>query len=438
MAPQPQPVNPLAQFGQIIQGVAGQNQVPSFSGLPLGMTSSGVNAAFSPEVLFASGLYSPQQLNAGIEATLQNLLAKYQRDISGGQIPFGATEGYFVYNQKPQYAEGTELGNVIRGAANGIIAGEFTADDAVAKLKKGLDDGTIPATVAPYFSQLAADIKQFGDTELPNYRQNIAKYQYETGGRQADIPMPTRQQAMLEYYNQIGMPQLAVLPDPTAQYQIDPFLFMDKGRFEDLGQRASSAQTAYESELRRLEPQLQKRLGFFNRAVPAIKASNKAYERYIEENRGGKTAGDIARGIGLLGAGAATGAIPGLGIPFLVGGFRNLFGEKKPSAKVIAGAKRKGMEAAKAEMAKTGIQLQDPNLRAQLIGKIAGELSPSAKKARYESILANQAMKMDAMRAQREIEKAQAALTSMGLTPFDQARNQLLMNAAVFSAKKRN
>jgi hypothetical protein len=205
-----------------------------------------------------------------------------------------------------------------------------------------------------------------------------------------------------------------------------------------LGQQADSAQNAYESELRRLEPQLQKRLGFFGRAVPAIKESNKAYERYIEENRGGKTAGDIARGVGLLALSPVAGILPFGNVPFVAGAFKNLFGEKKPSAKVIAGAKRKGMEAARAEMDKINKQLANPSTRETLIGRIAGDLSPSARKARYESILANQAAKMDAMRAQREIEKAQAVLTSMGLTPFDQARNQLLMNAATFSAKKRN
>jgi hypothetical protein len=183
---------------------------------------------------------------------------------------------------------------------------------------------------------------------------------------------------------------------------------------------------------------LQKQLGFFGRAVPAIKAANKAYEQYIQQNRGGRTAGDIARGVGLLALSPVGAVVPGGGIPFVTGAFKNLFGEKKPSEKVIAGAKRKGMEAARAEMDKINKQLANPSTRETLIGRIAGELSPSARKARYESILANQAAKMDAMRAQREIEKAQAVLTSMGLTPFEQARNQLLMNAATFSAKKKN
>jgi hypothetical protein len=195
------------------------------------VSPANIASAMSPNVLFSSGLVDPDTVDAGIASTYQQLLADWESR-NNADLPAEASDLYLSPITSKYSGRTDELGIFINEALANIKSGFITAE----KVKAGILDGTIGAPSGA--SEALVDLgPQLDDFEKRVERQNDAKLKFEITQAQKGVtsaPAPTLEQARSKYYKDLGVPEMALLPDVSAKYQFDPSMFADKARTEQL------------------------------------------------------------------------------------------------------------------------------------------------------------------------------------------------------------
>jgi hypothetical protein len=428
--------NGLGDIGALLNYIGRQNaaNLPNFSPIQPGMTSSLVSGAFSPETMFASGSFSPQALQGAIDSAYQQLLNKYNQELSRiTAVPFEATFGSLSINSDQLYSPGTEIGELMRDAVNSIALGQRTAAQALDDINKGISSGVVPADVANYVGKIGDDLKRIEERELPQYRQAIQKYQYDAQQQLANAGLmePTRQDARMKVYSDLGVPQMALLPDPTEQFQLDPYMFADQelvSRYKNMAQAGGE------------------RLGsIVTGALPAAERQAAREARWLSPER--ITAGIEARKKATAAGEKAKRDFLGNNVPKSDRGFfqkgLDLLGEDRLLGWTVGGPNRDDFLLApiKAEAEKRFTSAYEKALANELSKykpKTAEQIvmaSPGAREANKQRLVGEAALRVLAGGTAPRVAKAQAFLANAGITPFSQAMNQILLNAQAAGTK---
>lgn len=242
------------------------NVLTGASSLP---SASSLAGAMNPETLVALGLLNPQSINAGVDAQLSKLMTEYAKKNAPAPVKFEASPAYFQNTLSPfgitaqidpsgrlaQFNEntGNKIQDIVSAGLNAIASGRLTADQIIAGMAKDIvDNPNDYQGVQDYATQIQGAWKDF-ESKYKNFGDAVAKYQYDTANSAADSAIaPTRQQAMNEYYNSIGAPQLSLLGDPNAGYKFDPLTFADPNKLKALSEAVNRASTVTQRETNRV------------------------------------------------------------------------------------------------------------------------------------------------------------------------------------------
>lgn len=208
---------------------------PAFvASIASGTSRTTMGQSFDPSLLVAAGIISPEVLSQGMasasEAAFQEALRNWNEDRAAliGQAPQFVSE--IEYRYGTMFGEDHPLMNLFTDVRNGASAEEavnkFTSlqdggdSDYDIAIKSGLLNEDEWNTFKDYLGDFERDYTDFrqknyefmlaNDPNSPQYQANMASLG----------AMPTREtfdtsQARLDYAKALGMPALALLPDPN-------------------------------------------------------------------------------------------------------------------------------------------------------------------------------------------------------------------------------
>lgn len=417
------PTPDLSGLGNLLQSIAAQNtnMFPQLSSLPAGLTGANIKNAFTPEVLFASGMMGGQSFQPMIDNIYNEMVADYNRQVEKlTALPWEATFQSLDFNADPVYAQGTEIGELFRDAVDGITAGNLTAAQALQNINNAISSGAVPEETAQYIGKIGDDLATFEERDLPSYRNAVRKHEYTSTQalESAGITAPTQQDARLKFFKDMGAPELALLPDPSERYKVDPELFMDKKVLSKIrSQQERAAKTIADEESRLSSKLSDKNLG--NRLRGLTKVLDKANQVRLEAEASAEVP-ERSTWSKIWNAPVVTGALS------KVYGVNKLVSPPKP----YGSQQRKDAGLAAAEQF-----LASPQAGRLAQPKSVYDLSPAALKAKQQQLAANAAMNILSRGAAPKVERTQRMLESVGLTPYQQAMNQMIANAVAMQTK---
>jgi len=411
------------------------------SAYPNNVSPSGVKSSFSPEILMASGLVSPEMLNQLTATELSNLQTKYAGNIQS-RLPYEASDAVLSkYTSK--YLGNDIVSSFMQSAFDRISSGAETADTVLARINESKET---PSEVKDALAKITPDLDGFSQSVIKR-NDALAKFEYDQQGQLNTLgPAPTASDARMALYDKMGVPQMALLGDPNAAYQFDPSTFVDKEKM-----------TGYENTLRDALIAQSNARANTSGAVAQGNLQNSYSMKGLEEQarlyaenatKDMKTNSAWTEDLGSIvgktaafgAAGAAAGAIPtiGVGAPFagavglgsgLVAGLvdwatgSNDDKYKKAKEEALKAAYDK--ELARLKLESPPIGLDEMRVKYSPDYRIA---SANAHKAKTDVSLQNAYGRLvaDALSQQ---------LTARGITPYAQNLNQLL-GYAVQTAKK--
>ena len=405
----------------VLSYIALQNNASNFSTLPVGISGATAGNVFNPETMFLTGAFNPSSLQSAIDSTHQQMLADYQAKVDRAiSRPYDATLGSIGLDET-FYNPNTEIGELMQDAVDSIAAGEQTAAGALDVINKLISSGQVPAEVADSIGRIGDDLKTFEDKDLPRYRDAVKKYEYDAAQAMANLGVtePTRQDAKVKFYSSIGTPQMALLPDPSEQYQIDPFIFAKPEEAKRRQDAIAKAEETIASETAKFSKQLSsKNLGTQLRGLTKI--LDKANQVRLEAEAGVKVP-EQSTWSKIWNAPVVTGALS------------KVYGVNK----FVSPPKAPGAQQRKdAGMAAVQQFLASPEAGRLVPQKSVYDLSPAAKAARDEKLKNEMYLRIVEGITKPKAAAAQAALTKAGITPWSQAMNQMLLNAQAMSTKK--
>lgn len=409
-------------------GLPGTGQNPnllaSYLSTLAGLSPSTISSSFNPEVLFASGMFDPAQIQSAVSDIYRRQLGDFQQELApylaGTTPPPEATESFFSYtrdallNNTP--AARTILLDPNQGLFKQIREGLISPQDAKNRVLS-------QEALSPSEKQIINDGIDTFSKELPQFLRNVSEYEATSGQTQMrDQAMinalmanaPTERGAYSEFVKSIGLPQLAMFPAPYEQYQFQPESFVNP----DVYTRATKYKGAAERTISELAPAAEKRAGYISgvqqtgvtRAIgaaatgAAVKAQNavlsdaeKKY-KYYQTDAGKK---EFSARFGDR-FGKEFGGKPS------ASAIRNWYNSEKEKAKVVF------RNVLASEKAKASGSISAPVIT-------AASLSP--KLAGAQRALGG-VQKMTGLEYGRAAGEAQAltnALTAAGITPFQQA-----------------
>jgi len=405
----------------VLSYIASQNTASNFSTLPVGISGATAGNVFNPETMFLTGAFNPSSLQSAIDSTHQQMLADYQTKVDRAiSRPYDATLGSIGLDET-FYNPNTEIGELMQDAVDSIAAGEQTAAGALDVINNLISSGQVPAEVADSIGRIGDDLKTFEDKDLPRYRDAVKKYEYDAAQAMANLGVtePTRQDAKVKFYSSIGTPQMALLPDPSEQYQIDPFIFAKPEEAKRRQDAIAKAEETIASETAKFSKQLSsKNLGTQLRGLTKI--LDKANQVRLEAEAGIKVP-EQSTWSKIWNAPVVTGALS------KVYGVNKFVSPPKPSA--AQQRKDAGMAAVQQFFA-------SPEAGRLVPQKSVYDLSPAARAARDEKLKNEMYLRIVEGITKPKAAAAQAALTKAGITPWSQAMNQMLLNAQAMSTKK--
>ena len=195
----------------------------TYSGLPKGVTTAGLNRQFDPRSLFLGGGVSAETIHQGIADAYTSLLNEYNTKIAGPNA-YKTSDAFL--GAIPSKWTGTDAVSVWMGEAfDNILQGNATVDgikitigDTPKEVQDAVSSGVLP---------IYKDLEDFADT-ADTYNSAVAEQEYNRGQNAGTVgPAPTMTDARRKYYEDAGAPEMALLPDPSAQYEFDPSTFID-------------------------------------------------------------------------------------------------------------------------------------------------------------------------------------------------------------------
>jgi hypothetical protein len=248
-------------------------QSPQLSPLALAATQGGVSRTTlgqltDPNILLGTGVADPSAIASGLSQFTQqqffDALDQYNRDVAAAQRKYtieppqlysevldrylSAPSG--VQNVFSQIADGSlsaEQGRVALTSpltAEELVSAGLSPQEAEQQAEKFTYKDVLQARGlgADWWERFSNDLSRF-ETEAAQYRREMMQFQDETArvGRELEAeltrlgPAPTPETfdsegARLQYYKNIGLPGLALLPDPTVPYQIPEEFVMQRLR----------------------------------------------------------------------------------------------------------------------------------------------------------------------------------------------------------------
>lgn len=417
---------------QILGGQAGTTSPLFNAGAQLNVSPSSITSALNPEVLLASGLLDPATLGAGIAGTEQQLIQEFLaessrnvpvplettpmwfRDVTGDygvQTISDPASGRLVFAP----TAGNDLSDYMATQFNAIASGEITSSQAKTALA---DLVSKDEAYKPFASQLSSIQNALDIFEKKSEASNNAalKYEYDVSQAAGSAVAPTRQQALQEYYKSIGVPQLALLGDPTVPYQIPSQIFERGQRVSDLEKELANQQSA----VKRGESRYGEQAAYANKQaeVYAQKAIADEARRRAEEATSGMksslgwTEDPVSKVLNLASRDR------------FIGGLFGEDSEAKMKANKEAAYKR-FYDAAVRELSKEpvkGVEIQD--------------LSPDYGLAKAKAYTAEKALQSEKDRAARVAELVSQGLAARGMTPFNSQLQQLLGYAVTSKRNK--
>jgi len=191
--------------------------------------------SFDPSLLVAAGIISPDVLSQGLagagEAAYQDALRGWMADAQKFQGTAPQLNSVIDYTYSNRYGGDNPIMNLFNDIRNGK-----SADQVIAEAESPIGDTSTSykqqLTEGGFFPEsdwltLKSDLKDF-EREVSNFRQDEYEFmlksdpnspQYQAGMASLGA-MPTREtfdtsQARLDYAKALGMPALALLPDPA-------------------------------------------------------------------------------------------------------------------------------------------------------------------------------------------------------------------------------
>lgn len=203
----------------------GVNPNLMLSAYPGKVSPAGVKSAFDPEILFSSGLVTPDIINQLTLSQLSGLQSKYSSDLES-RLPYEASDMVFApYVTK--YGGNDIVSAFMREAFDKISTGVETPDTIIARI--GQSDKT-PQEVKDALGVITVDLDSYGET-VARRNDALSKFQYDQQGKLDTLgPAPTVQDARMAMFKDMGVPQLGLLGDPNATYQFNGADFVDKER----------------------------------------------------------------------------------------------------------------------------------------------------------------------------------------------------------------
>jgi hypothetical protein len=389
----------LSQMG------GGVNPTLMASAYPANVSPAGVKSSFSPEILLASGLVSPETLNQLTAGELRNLQTKYASSIQS-QLPPEASD-IALYPITSKYMGTDELSDFMRSTLDAIGSGKVTPAQALTKIQT---DANVPKIVLDNLGQVSDDIDKF--VELVGRRDFAkAKFEYEQQGKiGAAGPAPTAESARLALFDKLGVPQMALLGDPNATYQFDPSGFVDK-------QKMAGYNTALQQAMMGLDAARGNTAGAIQQGKLAESYAGRAIQeqarlagdRAAAGMQQGPTTGDIAKSV--LGA-----AIPFYGGPL---NFRKGLQSKQDELNTAMDAARQAAYAQ--ELARLKADLPPTSDEASRI-----KYSPEYRTAKAKVTKAKAGASLENAYGRLVSEALEKELVNRGITPYSQNVNDLL------------
>lgn len=383
----------------------GINPNLSYSAYPGKVSPSGVKAAFDPEILFSSGLVTPQVINQLSIDQLAALTNKYNNNMAS-QLPPEASD-IALYPVTSKYLGDDDLSSFMRSTFNVLGSRNKSLTQVLEDIQKR---GDVPQIIKENFASVQQDLTDY--VKLAEGRDFArAKFEYNQQGKSSALGgAPTIEDARMALYEQMGVPQMALLGDPNATYKFNPSDFVDK---EKLGaaqgvlaqalqnQGIVRGQTGGAIQQGKLEQSY---------AMKAIEeAVRKAGDAAVSGMQQGPTAGDKAR------------AVFGSAIP-LVGGGLNLFNTLNNKQNELDSAMQGARDAAmKQERDRLMSELAPTTDESARI-----KYSPEYRNALAQSTRAKTGVSMENAYGRIVAETIARRLAEAGKTPFTQNMNDLL------------
>lgn len=402
----------IAQLARSIASQAPMNPLLMASAFPANVSASGISGAFSPEILLASGILTPQRIAAAEQAALEQLQAQYLADVSKTiERPYEASDQYLMDVAAPYETRTDDTADYLKGALAAMAAGQTNPESL--KIKFG--EANVPSLVANQ-----AEIYNVIDTFYERLNRNkAAKQEYNYKVQQAGVDgagAPTAEQARVKAFESLGLGNLAgALPSATEQYNIPSEVFKNPERMAALKSQLDVATSGAASAA----PAAQKAQQYYQKQadVYAAKANQELLRKAMDEARarvGGKP--DIAeQGVDLM--------TQVLTPPFMP----NLFG---PTSQEEYDRKRASV-ALGAMLREKARQVTAPKVPQITLGQV----SPSYRRAMTDVASSTGAINAEAARAERLSQMLSDKLAAAGYTPYQQSVNQLI-NYAIATARK--
>lgn len=308
---------------RILLSMLGQAGGQTYSGLPKGVTTAGLNRQFDPRSLFLGGGVSTETIDQGIADAYAGLMDIYNTKVAGPS-KYEASDSFLnAIPNKWATIGGSSLAvtDYFKTAFDELYAGRVTPQAMKDKI------GDAPAEVQALFKaqpQVYADFETFAKNAVV-YDNALAEQEYNRGQNATTVgPAPTMTDARAKYYTDAGAPEMALLPDPSAAYQFDPSTFIDDstGQYTDAQRRFTNEQDT----LARMLSGAQGSSAIQNNKLAEsyrMKALQAEALKYAQAQTSGmdttESAGDAAKnifgsalrkaGIGAAAGGVATGAL---------------------------------------------------------------------------------------------------------------------------------
>lgn len=402
----------IAQLASSIANQAPMNPLLMASAFPANVSASGISGAFSPEILLASGILTPQRIAAAEQAALEQLQAQYLADVSKTiERPYEASDQYLMDVIMPYENRTDDVADYLKGAVAAMAAGQTNPESL--RIKFG--EANLPNLVANQ-----AEIYNVIDTFYDRLNRNkAAQQEYNYKVQQAGVGgvgAPTAEQARVKAFESLGLGNLAgALPSPTEQYDIPSDVFVNQDRVK-----------ALEAELARASGNVMTAGSY---AFPATRYANKQAEVYAAKANQEALRNAVAKAqANVVGAPdvaerAVDFATKVISPPFMP----NLFGETSQEA-----YDRKRKEAAVAAFAtEKARQAQAPKVPQMTMEQV----SPTYKAAKASQTAASGGIQGETERANRLAKMLSDKLAAAGYTPYQQSVNQLI-NYAIATARK--
>lgn len=235
---------------RILLSILNQQAAQTYSGIPSGVTTAGLNRQFDPRSLFLTGGVSTETINQGIADAYASLMDEYNTKVAGPS-KYEASDAFL--NAIPNKwatigGSSPAVTDYFKTAFDELYAGRATPQ----AMKDNIGDA--PAEVQALFEaqpNVYADFETFAKNAAI-YDNALAEQEYNRGQNSTTVgPAPTEADARRKYYTDAGAPEMALLPDPNAAYQFDPITFIDNssGQYDAAKGRAINSQKVLEDLL---------------------------------------------------------------------------------------------------------------------------------------------------------------------------------------------